>query len=148
MRTTAFGPRRSSGAARRLLSLLGALTLLAAVAPGSASAAVATTWRGVQLHSLWATETDQQMQEDLSSAKSAGANVVRLDIAWATLESDGPGEFTAWYEDRLAEFMTDAHQLQLKVIGILFTTPCWASSAPASLKQGCQGDWWDRGVGW
>lgn len=88
------------------------------------------------------------MSQDLNAAKSAGANVVRLDVAWATLESDGPGIFTRWYANRLATFMARAHQLGLKVIAILFTSPCWASSAPDSLKQGCQGDWWGRGVGW
>jgi hypothetical protein len=131
-----------------LLALLGVLAVLMLI-PGSAqSAPVATAWRGVQVHSLWATETDQQMDEDLYYAKASGANVVRLDVAWATFESDGPGQYTAWYADRLATFMQDAQQLNLKVIAILFTTPCWASSAPASLKQNCQGDWWDAGVGW
>jgi len=88
------------------------------------------------------------MHEDLNDAKNAGANVVRLDIAWATLDSNRPGQLTAWYSQKLSEFMAYANQLHLKVIGILFTTPCWASSAPDSLKQGCHGDWWDRGVGW
>ena len=28
----------------------------------------------------------------------------------------------------------------------LWTTPCWASSAPADVKQDCTGAWWTRGV--
>lgn len=112
------------------------------------SAQVATAYRGDNIHSLWATETDQQMEQDLQDSKNAGANVVRLDIAWATLDSTGPGQLTPWYSDRLNAFMAEANQLGIKVVGLLFTTPCWASSAPASLTQGCQGDWWDRGVGW
>jgi hypothetical protein len=29
----------------------------------------------------------------------------------------------------------------------LFTTPCWASSAPDTIEQGCAGAWWEREVG-
>ncbi len=125
------------------------LTVVLALLAGSAQAAqVATTWRGAQVHSLWASETTQQMHQDLDAAKQAGANVVRLDVAWATLDSNGPGQLTAWYSQRLSQFMTYANQLNLKVVAIAFTTPCWASSAPDSVKQNCQGDWWSRGVGW
>jgi polysaccharide biosynthesis protein PslG len=34
----------------------------------------------------------------------------------------------------------------MHVIAMLHTTPCWASTAPEALKQGCRGAWWDRGV--
>ena len=121
------------------------LTLL----PGRArSAPLATYWRGVEVHSLQVSESDAQMVEDLDYAQAAGANVVRVDIGWATLEENGPGQFTPWYSERLAAFMGAAAARGLKVIAILFSTPCWASSAPDSLKQGCEGDWWDAGVGW
>jgi hypothetical protein len=88
------------------------------------------------------------MYADLDYAKAAGANVVRVDVGWATVESDGPGILTPWYSKRLDLFMAAARKRGLKVIALLFTTPCWASSAPDALKQNCQGDWWGRGVGW
>jgi hypothetical protein len=144
----ANGPIRRSKVGLSLLALLGALVVLILAPTVARSAQLVTPWRGVQVHSLWATESNQQMQEDLDYAKRAGVNVVRLDIGWATLNSTAPGKLTAWYSQKLAAFMAYANRLNIKVIGILFTTPCWASSAPASLKQNCQGDWWGRGVGW
>jgi hypothetical protein len=131
-----------------VLACASLLAILSVVPREAQAAQVATTWRGAQVHSLWASETSQQMTQDLDGVKQAGANVVRLDVAWATLDSSGPGQLTAWYSQKLAQFMAGARQRNLKVIAILFTTPCWASSAPASLKQNCQGDWWGRGVGW
>ncbi len=34
----------------------------------------------------------------------------------------------------------------LKVVLVFWSTPCWASSAPDTLKQGCSSDWWNRDV--
>jgi hypothetical protein len=42
--------------------------------------------------------------------------------------------------------MAHARARGLKVLATFWTTPCWASTAPDSAKQNCQGAWWDRDV--
>jgi len=126
-----------------LLGLIFALTAVLAARPAQAAGA-GPQLRGVQLHSLWGGEAE--MNRELELSKRAGANTVRLDIGWASLEQGGKGEYSQWYVDKLDRFMAGAHARGLKVIAGLWSTPCWASTAPESRKQGCSGSWWDRGV--
>ena len=111
----------------------------------AATAQARPQYRGVQVHSLWGSVTDAQMDRDLDMAAGAGANVVRVDVSWAGLE-ETRGDFSGWYEQRVDRFMDAAGQRGLKVIATLWETPCWASTAPDDKKQGCVGAWWDRGV--
>jgi len=132
----------------RLLSLLCTLatTLVASLAVGAGSASAAD-YRGVQLHSLWGDSTNADMDRELDMTRDMGANVVRVDVGWQTLEQGGKGVYSQWYVDKLDRFMAAASARGLKVIATLMLTPCWASSAPDSLKQNCSDGWWDRGVG-
>jgi hypothetical protein len=86
------------------------------------------------------------MYRDLNYARIAGATTVRVDVGWSSLQTIGRGNFSSWYVNKLDAFMRGARARGLKVIAMLWSTPCWASSAPASLKEGCTGAWWDRGV--
>jgi hypothetical protein len=104
------------------------------------------SYHGVQVHSLWGDTAPSQMPKELDLSQQVGANVVRLDVGWSSLETQGKGELSQWYVDKLDAFMTQADQRGIKVIVTLMETPCWASSAPESAKQGCAGDWWNRGV--
>ena len=127
----------------RLLVL--AVTVLASLAiVPTASAAVA--YRGVQLHSLWSSSSDESMARELDLVRDLGANAVRADIAWSSLQTDGPNGYSDWYVEKLDAFVAGAEARGMKVIANLWSTPCWASSALETLKQGCEGAWWDRGV--
>jgi hypothetical protein len=86
------------------------------------------------------------VDRELDLARGAGAHVVRVDVGWASLEAGGPGQISDWYAKRLDAFMDGASARGLKVIVTLMGTPCWASTAPESVRQGCRGAWWDRGV--
>lgn len=120
------------------------LALLCVLLPAAASAQ--PTYRGFQVHSLWYERSNTEMQRELDMVKDLGANVVRVDVGWSSLESDGKGVYTDWYLTKLDRFVQEARARELKVLPTLVSTPCWASSAPESLKQGCEGRWWDRGV--
>ncbi len=122
-----------------LIALIAFLAL-----PGAATAQPA--YRGFQVHSLWYERTSAEMQHELDLIQELGGNVVRVDVGWSSLESDGKGEYTQWYLDKLDRLVQEASSRSMKVIATLGTTPCWASSAPETLKQGCSGRWWDRGV--
>src|SRR3954451_19624735 len=126
---------RGVSVSRRLIL---ALLVLACAAP----AAAAPTLRGVQLHSLWYSVSLKNMDRQLDLAKAAGSTVVRVDVVWGSLETEGRGRFEPTYTARLSRFMTGARTRGMKVVATLWSTPCWASSAPASVKQGCAGSWW------
>jgi hypothetical protein len=136
-----------SSASRRvgLLASLLALAFILVSATVNASAAQ-TQYRGVMLHSLWGDSTDADMDHELDMASAAGSNVVRVDVAWSSLETGGKGALSQWYVDKLDRFVAGAQSRGMKVLADLWSTPCWASSAPDSLKQNCDGSWWDRGV--
>ena len=103
--------------------------------------------RGTALHSLWWSSSDGDMDRELDLSREAGASVVRLDVVWGSLELAGKGRWSADYVARLDRFVEGAEARGMKVIATLWSTPCWASSAPDSRKRDCSGAWWDRGVG-
>ena len=127
---------------RELLLVVVTLCALSALAVPSAQAA-APEWRGVQLHSLWWESTSSDMDRELDLARDSGANVVRVDVGWSSLETDGKGP-GGWYLDKLDRLVAGASARGLKVLPGVLGTPCWASSAPDSLRQGCQTGWWNR----
>lgn len=124
--------------------LLAAFAAACLVVPSAAQAS--PTYRGVQLHSLWESGSDSDMQRELDLARGAGANVVRVDVGWSSIESGGKGQYADWYVQKMDRLVNGAGARGMKVIATLWSTPCWASSAPESKKQGCAGAWWDRGV--
>ncbi|HEX8104022.1 MAG TPA: glycosyl hydrolase, partial [Solirubrobacteraceae bacterium] len=52
----------------------------------------------------------------------------------------------AWHLKRLDAVVAMAEARDIKLLLMFADAPCWASSAPESLKQGCSGKWWERGV--
>lgn len=128
---------------RKILTLT-ILSLVLLAIPASASAQ--PDHRGFQLHSLWYERSMPEMQRELDLVAETGANTVRVDVGWSSLESGGKGQLTGWYLDKLDRFMQSSAERGLKVIATVAETPCWASSAPDSVKQSCAGAWWSRGV--
>jgi polysaccharide biosynthesis protein PslG len=124
--------------------LLVVLTLCVFSAPAVPSAqAAAPEWRGVQLHSLWWESSNSDMDRELDLVRDSGANVVRIDVGWSSLETSGKGP-GGWHLDKLDRLVAGASARGLKVLPGVWGTPCWASSAPDSLRQGCQSGWWNR----
>lgn len=80
----------------------------------------------------------KQADREIARAKALHASVVRVGFAWSVLEPSGPGQIeprAQAYADRL---VTDAAASGIKVIAFAYSTPCWASSAPASLLRKCR----------
>lgn len=100
---------------------------------------------GVQLHPFFDDQTPETVQRELDLARAAGANSIRVDVNWSSLQIDGPKPDEA-YVSRVDAVVDGARQRGLKVVVTILSTPCWASRAPESRKQGCQGRWWERGV--
>ena len=125
--------------------------VLAAVALGtlaaSASAAV-PAFRGAAAHPLWSASTEADFTQELDKLAATGSNVVRIDVSWSSLQASGPSSYSSSYTAKADAFMNAAAARGIKVIVTLISTPCWASSAPETLKLACSGAYWDRGVIW
>ncbi len=134
------------GGGYRRLTMLIVLTCLA-LGLASSAAQAGPTLRGVQVHALWPDVSTADMDRELDLLRDAHANVVRVDVGWASLEDEAKGRWNSWYLPRLDRLVAGAEQRGMKVIMTLWGTPCWASSAPASIKQGCANpNWWGEGV--
>lgn len=131
---------------RRRGALAAVMLAFVALLAVPAFAAARPAHVGFQVHALWYERSTGEMQRELDLIKDLGADTVRVDVGWSSLESDGKGKLTGWYIDKLDLFMQEASARELKVVATLLSTPCWASSAPESLKQGCAGTWWNRNV--
>lgn len=129
------------------LALAGAVLALA----GARGAAAAEP--GVQAHLLWSEISSEltdfsstSMHRQLNLAKAAGARYVRVDVGWSTLEARGDGAINDRYLARIDRLVRQASARDLELIFTFWTTPCWASSAPARVKRRCRGEWWERDV--
>ena len=130
--------------ARGALGCALAATALLAFAP--AAGAAQAQLLGAQSHATWGTVPPADMKRELDLLAAAGATAVRTEISWSSLETDGKGRYSAWYVERIDSFVAEARARGIEVIATLWSTPCWASTAPEDAKRGCSGAWWDREV--
>jgi polysaccharide biosynthesis protein PslG len=134
---------------RRLFSRLTPLATACAAAAAlalPAGASAAPHMAGVQSHVLWGNVSLDEMDRQLDEMKAGNVAITRVDVGWASIEQDGKGEINADYLHRLDHLVEGANARGIKLLLMFAETPCWASSAPASVKQGCDGAWWHRDV--
>ena len=142
-RTPTRASRRAAAAALRCCSLLvAACGERRAEAPRRPAAALV----GVQLHPLWDGRRPAQAARELDMAGAHGADVVRIDIGWSSLEPAGKGGSSRAYARRLDAFLADARRRRMKVIATLHGDAVLGVARARSLRQGCRGAWWERGV--
>lgn len=139
-RSICNGRIRTRGALSCLATLLAFCAFAPAVQAGSGQDI------GVQTHLLWGGVDDAAMAEQLDRTRAAGAEIIRLDVGWASLQPDARGEWSDWALRRLDAAIDAANQRGIKVLVTFWQSPCWASAAPAKLKQECEGAWWQRSV--
>lgn len=119
-----------------------ALTVLSVVTPSVSARQIA----GLNAHLMWSGVSAAEQDSQLEQIADAGAGIVRVDVGWSSLEQNAKGTYERWYLDQLDTLVDKADQHGVKLLITFTDSPCWASSAPESLKQGCDGAWWDRGV--
>jgi Cellulase (glycosyl hydrolase family 5) len=145
-RTAARGPRART--ARRPVKLLLSLTLglctAAALAPpgqGQPSAKAhpssAAPLGGVNIPSISRGTSLAAVDREIALARSLRVKVVRVEVSWSHLEPNGPGQIDPSALAAADRLMNDAKSAGIGVIALVQSTPCWASSAPASLLQAC-----------
>jgi hypothetical protein len=126
--------------------LLLAVALAAVTALGFAAQADASQVAAVQAHFMWSKYDHADIVRQMDQAKSMGAGMLRVDVGWSSIEEEGKGQFSSYHLEKLDDVVDQANARGLKLLLTFWQTPCWASSAPASLKQDCSGSWWDRDV--
>ena len=129
-------------------ALLSATVLTTAIGVAGPAGAATTPdlLLGVQLHVLAPSSSASDMTRQLDLLADLGATTLRADVSWGSLQQDGPDGWSSWYVDRLDTLVSGANARGMKPVLTLLDSPCWASSAPESLKAGCTGSWWDRDV--
>jgi hypothetical protein len=133
-----FRVRASALRAGFILCCLGALVPV----PTASAAALA----GVQTHLLWDGVSGDDMRHQLGLVRASGATLTRVDVGWASIQEQGPDSMTEYHLNRLDAVVEAADKRNIKLLLTFANTPCWASTAPESHRQGCKGAWWERDV--
>ncbi len=131
-------------AIRRLAALL---AVAATVLPAAAAHASTGFLGGVDVPGLSGGSLPAQADHEIAQAKALHARLVRVDFPWSVLEPTGPGldPHALAFTDRL---VADAEAARIKIVATVASTPCWASSAPASVHAGCSSGRADRAGSW
>ncbi len=143
---SAGGRRRTGRARTRRAACALSVAVMAAVLGAALPSSATATEAGVQAHLLWSGVSLAEVRSELDRAKLAGARYVRVDVGWSTLQPDRRGKLNRYYLAKIDRVVREANRRDLSLIFTFTTTPCWASTAPERLKQGCSGSWWERDV--
>ncbi len=65
----------------------------------TASHAAAPPLRGAATHPLWPDSRLEDNERELDMLVAAGANVVRVDLSWSSLQQAGRDDYAQWYVD-------------------------------------------------
>jgi hypothetical protein len=74
---------------------------------------------------------------EIARARTLRAKLVRVEVPWSSMEPGAPGKLEPRALAYLDRLVGDAARGGIKVIATADSTPCWDSSAPASLLRKC-----------
>jgi len=127
------------------LSLTLALCALAWLAPAGrgeriAKANVSNTapLGGVNLETVYSGASLVGVDREIAVARALHAKVVRVGVPWSGLEPLGPNQINPGALTVMDRLTSDAAAAGIKVIAMIESSPCWASSAPAPLLRACK----------
>jgi polysaccharide biosynthesis protein PslG len=130
-----------------MCAIAGLASTASATASTHARAASSSALFGLNVEGVSASSLGQADKE-IARARALHASVVRVEVPWSALEPEGPGRIepnALAYADRV---IGDAAASGIKVIATLDSTPCWASSAPASILRKCASSHSSTANGW
>src|SRR4051812_44701478 len=115
----------TTSAHARLSVLLLVLAVVLAAQLSRPKAAAARQLAGVHAHLLWPEVDGRTRREELRRLKDAGADIVRVDVGWSTLEPRTKGEYEGWYLERLDQLVNEAQAAGLELLLDVVDAPCW-----------------------
>lgn len=130
---------------RRLSFVRLALAVCLALVLVPSSVASAAQQAGVQTHPFWG-QSDAEVDSQLDAVAASGAKITRADLGWQSLQQNDATTYEPWFVAKVDRFVAQANARGIKPFFTVLGTPCWASTAPDTLKQACAGAWWERGV--
>ena len=132
--------RASKVTAALALALCVAAYLAPAVgasAHGQAHQASAGLLGGLNISGLGAGSRPADADREIALAVKLHAKLVRAELPWSVLEPNGAGKLDPTALAYTDQLMSDAQAHGIGVIALVDSSPCWASSAPASLLRKC-----------
>lgn len=118
---------------RRSSILLLVLSVVGLLQAGTAAAAPTP---GINING--ASEGLAKVTSDLDRVRALGARTVRLELEWDEIEPDAAGQRDPAVLTNLDGVMQAAGARGIKVLLMVQSTPCWTSTAPAAIREGCK----------
>jgi len=148
-----LAPKARMSARRAALLCLAALLVLGTFSAVSASAAAsketaARTSASVALMGVTLDGIVENPDPEIAAARALHASVVRVEVPWSKLEPRGAGQLAPGALAETDRTLAAAAAARLKVIMLVDSTPCWSSSAPASILRGCSDSRATRANAW
>jgi beta-xylosidase len=84
---------------------------------------------GVTVFAMW--RDWERADELLDRAQQSGSPWLRVDMGWCSLEERGPGQVSAWYQDRLDAVVAGANRRGLQLLMMVACAPAWAGGTAA-----------------
>ncbi len=81
--------------------------------------------------------SEAEIQQEVNEAKVLHAQVVRLNLSWASLEPEHQGQIEQAGLRQIDTVVHTAAADGLRVVVLVQSTPCWASSAPLAIEAEC-----------
>ena len=109
------------------------VSLFAAAGAGAAGTRVArhSNFRlGVNMHPLQDAYAPETVAQQVRLAAETGAQLLRVDVHWAWLEPNQPGDWNTSQVQRLEAFLSEARARGLAIVATVLETPCWAADDP------------------
>ncbi len=78
-----------------------------------------------------------QVEKEITEAHALHAQVVRIQASWSALEPNGPNQIAPEPLSNVDNVVEAAAKYGMRVILLVQSTPCWASSAPPSIESTC-----------
>jgi hypothetical protein len=80
----------------------------------------------------------READHEIDRAAALHATVVRSELAWSTFQPSSPASTDPAAVAYLDRVISDAAARNIRVILLVDSSPCWASTAPAAVLRGCQ----------
>lgn len=120
------------------LATLGLALISATGAEGVVAPTPGPPVGGVNVTDLYSSMSTANADRTIESAHSLHARAIRLEIPWSILEPRVQGQTAPQALAFTDHLVNQASAAGIKVVALTMRTPCWASSAPASLLRKCK----------
>jgi hypothetical protein len=103
---------------------------------------------GVNIAAVSSSASLVGLDREIALAHSLHAKVVRVEVPWSEFEPLGPNQIDPGALAYLDRLTSDAAADGIGVVAMVESSPCWATSAPASLLQACVPDRASKANSW